>query len=248
MSAVLVAGGATGIGAAAVRGFRERGDTVLLADLNEADGLAVTKEDLPGRAEFVHCDFARADDVARAVEAAAELGDGALDVVFYNAAVLEAHALQDWTTEAWDRSSAVNLRAPFLVAQAAAPYLRESSGGRVILTSSTGAFRGHAGMPAYHATKAGVLGLVRALADELGPHGVTVNAVCPGWVDTPFNDSFWSHQAAPDQALATLESLIPLRRQAVPEELTGLLLFLASEQSAYITGQALVIDGGYTSV
>jgi NAD(P)-dependent dehydrogenase (short-subunit alcohol dehydrogenase family) len=248
MRAVLVAGGATGIGAAVVRGFRRRGDRVLLADLNEPLGRALIEEDLPGEASFLHCDFAEQSGVVEAVEAAVALNLGVLDTVFYNAAVLEAHPLEDWTAESWDRTSAVNLRAPFLVAQAAAPYLRKSEHGRLILTSSTGAFRGHAGMPAYHATKAGVLGLVRALADELGPDGVTVNAVCPGWVDTPFNDSFWGHQAEPDVALNRLEDQIPLRRQATPEDLTGLLMFLASEQSAYITGQALVIDGGYTAV
>ena len=248
MSAVLVAGGATGIGAAAVRSFRLRGDTVLLADRNEKAGRAIAGEDLPGPAHFLPCDFADARSATEAVDAAVALSAGSLDTVFYNAAVLEAHPLEEWTAEAWDRSNAVNLRAPFLVSQAAAPYLRKSSTGRIILTSSTGAFRGHAGMPAYHATKSGVLGLVRALADELGPDGVTVNAVCPGWVDTAFNDSFWKHQAVPEQALARLEESIPLRRQASPEELTGLLLFLASDQSAYITGQALVIDGGYTSV
>jgi NAD(P)-dependent dehydrogenase (short-subunit alcohol dehydrogenase family) len=103
-------------------------------------------------------------------------------------------------------------------------------------------------MAAYHATKAGLLGMVRALADELGPDGVTVNAVCPGWVDTPFNDAFWASQHDPARALASLTERIPLRRQAVPEDITGLLLFLASPESAYITGQALVIDGGYTAV
>ncbi len=248
MSVVLVAGGATGIGAAAVRGFRARGDQVLVADLNEEHGHALVAEDLPGHAQFLHCDFADPESIARCVDAAVAWGTGSLDTVFYNAALLEAHPLHEWTAAAWDRSTAVNLRAPFLIAQAAAPHLRKSEAGRLILTSSTGAFRGHAGMPAYHATKAGLLGLVRSLADELGPDGVTVNAVCPGWVDTPFNDSFWQHQADPDDALRQLREQIPLRRQAAPEELTGLLLFLASEQSAYITGQALVIDGGYTSV
>ena len=134
------------------------------------------------------------------------------------------------------------------MSQAAAPHLRKSENGRIILTSSTGAFRGHAGMPAYHATKAGLLGLVRALADELGPDGVTVNAVCPGWVDTSFNNSFWGHQEDPARALDELRASIPFRRQAQPDDMTGLLLFLASSASSYITGQALVIDGGYTSV
>ena len=248
MSAVLVAGGATGIGAAVVRAFRERGDRVLLADRNEEAGQAMVAEDLPGEGMFLHCDFAESDSVLAAVEAAVSFNAGSLDTVFYNAALLEARPLGSWTAADWDRSSAVNLRAPFLISQAAAPHLRKSENGRIILTSSTGAFRGHAGMPAYHATKAGLLGLVRALADELGPDGVTVNALCPGWVDTSFNNSFWGHQDDPERALHELRANIPLRRQAKPAEMTGLLLFLASSASSYITGQALVIDGGYTSV
>ena len=248
MSAVLVAGGATGIGAAAVRAFRHRGDRVLLADRNDEAGRALIEEDLPGEGMFLHCDFSDGDAAEAAVEAAVGFGVGSLDVVFYNAAVLEAHPLGEWTVDDWDRSMAVNLRAPFLMSQAAAPHLRKSEQGRIILTSSTGAFRGHAGMPAYHATKAGLLGMVRALADELGPDGVTVNAVCPGWVDTAFNDSVWAHQQDPGRALGDLTESIPLRRQAAPDDMTGVLLFLASPASSYITGQALVVDGGYTSV
>lgn len=248
MRTVLVAGGATGIGAAAVQAFRRRGDTVLLADLNDVAAKNLIEEELPGAVRFLHCDFTEADAAATAVRAAADFGNGCLDTVFYNAAVLEAHPLHEWTVPAWDRSSAVNLRAPFLICQAAAPLLAHSGRGRIILTSSTGAFRGHAGMPAYHATKAGLLGLVRALADELGPSGTTVNAVCPGWVDTAFNDSFWQHQGDPDAALEQLTQRIPLRRQAEASEVSGVVLFLASDESAYITGQSVVVDGGYTAV
>ena len=180
--------------------------------------------------------------------AAAEFGQGVLDTVFYNAAILEARPLAEWDASAWDRSSAVNLRAPFLMVQAAAPLLRADRRGRAVLTSSTGALRGHAQMPAYHATKAGLLGLVRSLADELGPDGVTINAVCPGWVDTPFNDAYWGAQADPGAAEQALVAGIPLRRQARPEDITGMMLFLASDESAYVTGQSLVVDGGYTAV
>ncbi|MEV0001509.1 SDR family oxidoreductase [Micromonospora sp. NPDC050980] len=248
MSVVLVAGGATGIGAAAVRAWRDRGDTVLLADRDAGSGRALVAENRPGRAAFHECDLGTVDGPAAAVTAAAELGHGQLDVVFYNAAVLDAYPLRSWTARDWDRASAVNLRGPFLTVQAAEPYLRRSPAGRVVFTSSTGALRGHAGMPAYHATKAGLLGLVRALADELGPAGTTVNALCPGWVDTPFNDGFWAHQSDPDAALAALTASIPLRRQARPEDLVGTILFLSSPASAYLTGQALVVDGGYTAV
>ncbi len=248
MSVALVAGGATGIGAAVTRALRRRGDTVLLADRNIEAGAAVAAEDLLGTARFFACDLASTDGPAAAVEAAAELGDGRLDTIFYNAGVLLARPLRDWTVEDWDLSSAVNLRGPFLTVQAGERYLRDSSCGRVILTSSTGAIRGHAGMPAYHATKSGLLGLVRALADELGPHGTTVNAICPGWVDTAFNDGFWNHQSDPSAALRTLEQHIPLGRQADPDDIVGSVLFLASNESTYITGQSLVIDGGYTAV
>lgn len=248
MGVVLVAGGSTGIGAATVRALRRRGDTVLVADLNAAAGRALAAEDLPGRVRFLTADFAGHDWARPVVAEAVDLGDGRLDAVFYNAAVLEAHRLSEWTVEQWDISTAVNLRAPFLLAQAAQPWLERSPHGRVLVTSSTGALRGHAGMPAYHATKAGVLGLVRALADELGPGGVTVNAVCPGWVDTAFNDGFWNHQPDPAAALAELEGRIPLRRQGQPDDVVGIALFLLSPDSGYVSGQAFVVDGGYTAV
>jgi NAD(P)-dependent dehydrogenase (short-subunit alcohol dehydrogenase family) len=243
----LVAGGSTGIGAAVVRALRERGDTVLVADRNAGDGTSLVLEDLPGQAAFVEADFAGADWAAGLVADAVALGGG-LDAVFYNAAVLEAHRLDAWTLEAWDRSMAVNLRAPFLLAQAAQPWLERSSCGRLVITASTGALRGHAGMPAYHASKSAVLGLVRALADELGPAGVTVNALCPGWIDTAFNDDFWDHQADPVRALEDLQGRIPLRRQGVPGDVVGTALFLLSPAAGYVSGQALVVDGGYTAV
>ena len=248
MRTVLVAGGATGIGAATVRALRRRGDRVLLADRAEFAAEGLVAEDLPGPAEAFTCDFADVDAPAAAVAAAADFGQGLLDTIFYNAAILEARPLAEWDAPAWDRSAAVNLRAPFLMVQAAAPFLKADRRGRAVLTSSTGALRGHAQMPAYHATKAGLLGLVRSLADELGPDGVTVNAVCPGWVDTPFNDAYWGAQADPAAAEQALVAGIPLRRQARPEDVTGMMLFLASDESAYVTGQSLVVDGGYTAV
>lgn len=248
MTAVLVAGGATGIGEAVVRALRARGDDVVLVDRNVAGGRAAVSEVLPGAGWFVEADLATSDGPAAAVNAALEHTGGRLDGLFYNAGVLLARPLAEWTVADWDLSTAVNLRAPFLMAQAAAPHLAQSDAGRIVLTSSTGALRGHAGMPAYHATKSGLHGLVRALADELAPNGTTVNAICPGWVDTPFNDGFWGHQDNADAALAELERSIPLGRQAQPEEIVGSVLFLMSGAASYVTGQALVIDGGYTAV
>lgn len=248
MTAVIVAGGATGIGAAVVRALRERGDDVVLVDRNAEGGRAIVAEDQPGRAWFVEADLAGEDGPRHAVDAALEHTGGQLDGLFYNAGVLLARPLAEWTVADWDLTTAVNLRAPFLMSQAAAPHLARSEAGRIVLTSSTGALRGHAGMPAYHATKSGLHGLVRALADELAPHGTTVNAICPGWVDTPFNDGFWGHQSDAAQALVELERSIPLGRQAKPADVVGSVLFLMSTAASYVTGQALVIDGGYTAV
>jgi NAD(P)-dependent dehydrogenase (short-subunit alcohol dehydrogenase family) len=247
VTSVLVAGGASGIGRAVVRAFRARGDAVLVADRDAEGAERTAGEELPGPAAALVCDLAEPAAARDAVEAAVQLGGG-LDVVFCNAGVLLARPLAEWTVADWDRTMAVNLRAPFLLTQAALPHLRRSSTPRVVVTSSTGGLRGHAGMPAYHASKAGLINLVRALADELGPEGITVNAVCPGWIDTPFNDAFWQHQDDPDAALRALEASIPLRRQGVPEDVVDSVLFLASPGAAYITGQAVVVDGGYSAV
>ncbi len=247
MVSVLVAGGATGIGRAAVQAFRERGDTVVLVDINERAAKEVVAEQLPGAAHLLTLDLADPAAPAHAVREAVGL-TGGLDVVLANAGVLLAAPLAEWTVDQWDLTMAVNLRAPFLLTQAAAPHLADSSIGSVIFTSSTGAFRGHAGMPGYAASKAGVVNLARALADELSPAGIRVNCVCPGWIDTPFNDSFWGHQQDPAAALEALERSIPLRRQGVPADVSGTVLFLASPASGYITGQAIVVDGGYTAV
>ncbi len=103
-------------------------------------------------------------------------------------------------------------------------------------------------MPGYHASKAGLVNLVRSLADELGPRGITVNTILPGWIDTPFNDSYWKHQKDPAAARDALVQRIPLRRQGTPDDVVGTILYLASAASAYVTGQALVVDGGYSAV
>lgn len=248
MAAIVVAGGATGIGAAVVRSLRARGDDVVLADLNHSAGESLIAEDARGRGYFVQADLSLTGTPAEVIESAVALLGGRLDALFYNAGHLIARPLERWSLEDWETSHAINLRSPFLMAQAASHFLRESSRGRIIVTSSTGAFRGHAGMHGYHSTKAGVLGLVRSLADELGPAGITVNALCPGWVDTPFNDEYWNFQPDPSGSLRELESSIPLRRQGNPDEIAKSALFLMDEASGYITGQALVVDGGYTSV
>ncbi|WP_428925029.1 SDR family NAD(P)-dependent oxidoreductase [Marinibacterium sp. SX1] len=249
MTRTLIAGGATGIGAAVARLFLAEGGQVMVADVNEAglDHLARQADDLPGNLTTCHVDLARPDAPATVAERA-DAAMGGVDCLFVNAGLMLAARLEDWTPEMWDRSDAINLRLPMFLTQACLPALRASENASVIYTSSTGALRGHAGMPAYHATKSGILGLVRALADELGPEGIRVNALLPGWIDTPFNNGFWDHQQDPDDTRARIEAGIPMRRHGSADEVAGTVRYLASEAARYVTGTRLVVDGGYTAV
>jgi len=246
MSNVIVAGGATGIGRAAVRGFRARGDNVLLVDHRPQAADLVTEE-APGKIRFIQRDLIEPDAPAATVQAALDTF-GSLDTVLVTAALMLSAPLKDWTPDMWDRSVALNLRMPFLFAQAAAPHLAKSDNASIILISSTGAIRGHAGMAAYQATKAALPGLCRSLTAELGPLGIRINTILPGWIDTPFNDPFWQYQHNPDERREEIERQIPLRRQGQPDEVSSMVLFLASPAGRYIAGSSIVIDGGYTAV
>jgi len=246
MANVIVAGGATGIGRAAVRGFRARGDNVLLVD-HRPEAADLVAEAAPGAIRFVLRDLAAPEAPAQIV-ADAVATFGSLDTVLVTAALMISAALGDWTCDMWDRTVALNLRMPFLFAQAAAPQLAKSDNPSILFISSTGAIRGHAGMSAYQATKAALPGLCRSLTAELGPLGIRINTLMPGWIDTPFNDPFWSHQQDPAGRRREIDGQIPLRRHGDPDEVSAMALFLASPAGRYIAGTSIVIDGGYTAV
>ena len=246
MGNVIVAGGATGIGRAAVRGFRARGDNVLLVD-HRPQAADLVAEEAPGKIRFIQRDLVEPDAPAAMVQEAIDTF-GSLDTVLVTAALMLSAPLKDWTHDMWDRSVALNLRMPFMFAQAAAPHLAKSDNASIILISSTGAIRGHAGMSAYQATKAALPGLCRSLTAELGPLGVRINTILPGWIDTPFNDPFWQYQHDPEGRRGEIERQIPLRRQGQPDEVSSMVLFLASPAGRYIAGSSIVIDGGYTAV
>jgi len=246
MANVIVAGGATGIGRAAVRGFRARGDNVLLVD-HRPQAADLVAEQAPGDIRFIQRDLAQPEAPAEIVNQAVA-AYGSLDTVLVTAALMLSASLGEWTCDMWDRTVALNLRMPFLFAQAAAPELAKSDNPSIIFISSTGAIRGHAGMSAYQATKAALPALCRSLTAELGPLGIRINTLMPGWIDTPFNDPFWSYQKDPGERRLEIESQIPLRRQGDPEEVSSMVLFLASPAGRYIAGTSIVIDGGYTAV
>jgi NAD(P)-dependent dehydrogenase (short-subunit alcohol dehydrogenase family) len=246
MATVIVAGGATGIGRSSVQGFRARGDDVVLID-HRIEAGSVAEEEAPGRVLFLHRDLADPAVPAEAVASAVSTF-GSLDSVLVTAALMQSASLADWTSPMWDAAVALNLKMPFLFAQAAAPYLAQSDNASITFISSTGAIRGHAGMSAYQATKAALPGLCRSLTAELGPRGIRVNCILPGWIETPFNDPFWSYQVDAEAKRAAIEAQIPLRRQGEPKDVSSMVLFLASHDGRYIAGSSIVIDGGYTAV
>lgn len=239
----LITGAATGIGRAAALLLAREGARVVIGDVNES-GAAETVEAVAsegGAALYRCCDVSQEEDLA-ALVGATEEEYGRLDVVFGNAGLLRTSPLEDLSTEEFSRHLAINLTANFLLAKYAAPAMRRQGGGSIIFTASAGGLRGTRGSIAYNASKGGVVNMTRSLADELAPHNIRVNCICPGWVDTPFNEPFWSH-AGPRAEGEVLRG-IPLRRQCAPEEVAPAVLFLAGDGASYITGHALVIDGG----
>jgi NAD(P)-dependent dehydrogenase (short-subunit alcohol dehydrogenase family) len=226
----LVTGGSGEIGRALVQALTSEGATVTVADLNERH-----PTDVADAASVRHC-------IERMVAT-----HGHLDAVFSHAGLLRAETVEAMDEELFDRVLAVNLRGPFLVAKYAIPHLKASRG-NIVFTGSTSSLTGARGQGAYCASKAGVLGLARVLADELAEYGVRVNVVCPGWVDTPFNDPVWEHADNRATEEERLLANVPMRRQARPEEIVPAMLFLASDDASYVTGEALVVDGGLLAV
>lgn len=236
-------GAATGIGEAIARAFGAAGTPVVI-DYVGSDAAArrvvAAIENGGGRALAVEADVSKQPDVERLVERAQE-AFGALGVMVNNAGIEEKRPFLEMPLELFKRIVDVNLTGVWIGAQAAARAMAaHGKGGRIINVSS---IHEDVAMPtnaAYCASKGGVRMLMRTIAVELAPHGITVNDVCPGAVETPMDASV---EASPEQRKALL-SEIPLRRMAKPEEVAQLCLYLASDAAAYVTGASYVIDGG----
>lgn len=237
---VFITGGGSGIGAALTEAFLEEGAKVAFVQRSDASRfLEAAAERTRSRPKFVACDITDIAALDRAMDEAAE-AHGPITILVNNAADDTRHTLSDLDPASWDRFQAVNLRPHFFTAQKAAPAMQDAGGGSIINFSSISYFMGNVGYPAYVAAKAGITGLTRALARELGPQGIRVNALVPGWVLTERQLRLW---AEPADLAAHLERQC-LKRHLAPEDVLDSTLFLASEASQMITGQALVVDGG----
>ena len=188
---------------------------------------------------FIRCDITDTNDLKDAISESIRV-NGAINVLINNAANDSRHSLDELTPEEWDQAININLKPHFFTAQAVAHSMKAQGGGSIINLSSASYLMGNAGYPAYVASKAGITGLTRALARELGGDGIRVNTLVPGWVLTDRQLKLWAN----DKDLASHMKKQSLKEHLVPNDLIDSALFLASKASRMMTGQALVVDGG----
>ena len=241
----VITGAGSGIGAATARLFAAEGAAVVVADLNEAGGTEVMRQCRDGgRATFVRADVSREEDV-QAMIAAARDEYGRVDVLFNNAGLGGAIGpIHDTLVEDWDRTFAVLVRGVFLGIKHAVSQMRANGGGSIISTASVAGIRGGAGPHAYSAAKAAVVNLTRSVALEVAADNIRVNCICPGGINTPLISNRLGGTDVTDQVLAQLQ---PIVRAGRPEDIAGMALYLASDESSFVTGTSMVVDGGLTA-
>jgi len=234
---ILITGSSCGQGAEEAKRCMEEGATVFLGDVNDAAGAALV-DVLGANAHYLHLDVAREDDWAAAMCAIAR--QGALYGLVNNAAIYQPNPLLETSTASFDRHVQINLRGSFLGMRYAAKAMAASGGGSIVNVCSTAGLRGSPGSFAYSATKWGLRGMSLSAAAGLADQGIRVNAVFPGPIDTDMIRG-WSAEK-----MAERLSRVPMGRLGMPSEVCKLVLFLLSDDSSYMTGAEIVIDGGAT--
>ena len=244
----IVTGAGAGIGRGIAERFGREGALVVIAEIDAKSGESATRaiRDAGGKAIFAPTDVSDESQVAAMVKKALDQY-GRIDVLCNNAAVLfhgeEARA-HELTNETWDRTMAVNLRGYWLCSKYVIPAMLGQGGGSIIhVASPTGLF-GFARLTAYSTSKGGVVGLMRAMAADYAPDKIRVNAIVPGTIDTPMNAAEFSDPKRRQH----FADIAPARRLGTPEDLAGIALFLASEDSSYCVGGIFTVDGGLTAV
>jgi NAD(P)-dependent dehydrogenase (short-subunit alcohol dehydrogenase family) len=246
----LITGGASGIGLATAERFLEEGARVVIADLSRESGekaVAALGAKGHGRLEAVACDVSRADAVARLVEGVVA-SHGRIDILFNNAGMFVPNELHDVGVEEWDEILRVNLTSVYLVSKHVLPHMLARGRGAIVNNSSVAGLVGDLRSAAYCATKGAVAQLTRAMALDYARRGVRVNAICCGEIETPlFVREAGQLGLKVEEFRARLDEAHPIGRIGRPREAADAVVFLASDESSFITGALLPVDGGYSA-
>ncbi len=235
----IITGGASGIGAATAKLFVEEGAKVVLVDLNEEKGKAFEAELKNAGAEalFIKANVTNEEEVASIYKTTIDTF-GKVDILFNNAGIGRVTPTEELSYAEWRNTVNVDLDAVFLMAQAAIKEMLKTEGGTIVNTASMYGWVGSPGSAAYNASKGGVINLTRSLALEYATRGIRVNALCPGFIDTPI---------IPEESKSALRQITPMQRLGQADEMAKAVLFMASDDSTFMTGNTLTVDGGYTA-
>lgn len=238
----LVTGGGRGIGRGIVDRFLEERARVAVVQRQPLDDAL---EGHPGVAH-VQADLSASASIPTAVEQTVERF-GSIDILVNNAGIMFERTVSEIQLEEWELMMAVNLRAPLFLAQAALPHMRERGGGSVINIGSIEGLGANPDHAAYCASKAGIHGMTRAMAVDLGPDNIRCNAIAPGWIASELSETYLETRSDPAAAREALNRLHPLGRVGRPTDVGDLAVYLASDRSGFLTGEIVVLDGGRTA-
>ncbi|MET3524692.1 SDR family NAD(P)-dependent oxidoreductase [Mesorhizobium abyssinicae] len=236
----IITGGGRGIGAGITQRFVEEGAKVAIVQRN-----APPEPMLDERAIYVKADLSRSQEISSAVQAVVERLGG-LDILVNNAGIMFEKTIDEMTEADWDQMMDINLKAPFLLTKAAMPHLRKSGRGSIVNIGSIEGLASNPGHPAYSASKAGILGFTAAVAVDHGPEGIRCNAIAPGWISSDLSQVYIDSMADSARVRKELLAMHPVGRLGEPRDVGNLAVWLASDESAFVTGQVSVMDGGRT--